>query len=486
MKKDESDSKMTPDSTPEESGKPKLHNARRSVRDPFMQIHAQHQQHRIRVGWIIVGAVVFAAVLLGFMAVWGTRQQDGKKQEAWTRIHQRMEACKEAYNVMNGYEKMQTVMKMIGLSEEALYRLSGTVAQQNKWQENIEIYAKLLDHEDNVPKENQPFICPAGLIDMAYIPPGKFYMGRRGLEPGNETELPRHEVEISKGFWMSRREISFGQWWFIGDRAFRVPKWANQTITWYTYPVCMVSWHHAMEYCALLTAAERQKGRIPKDYEYRLPTEAEWEYACRAGTETYYPWNSDTFLPEGTRCANVWDQLAAKRIDDVMRPKYPPADGGIVAWPVGTGAPNAFGLHDMCGNVQEWCFDWFNPNYRALMKNPDPVQNVPVIVDMKTRTLYHEKVIQDATKSVRGGSFAQSPDACRSAARDFLPPSTLNIGIGFRVVLAPAIRVILGTEAQRVTVDTAPVSDLQKRINATDEQRLPDMRTVPKEESLIP
>lgn len=477
-----------PDDKTSESHEPvKIHNVRQSKVDPFMLIHERQRKHNQRIGLIIVGSVVLATALLVFLVLWRSHTDNLQTQAVWQNINQRLDACRAEIETSQGYDKTRAILKAVNICEEALYLHARQESDKVKWHIEIVKMASLLGAEAGMPKIGNNHICAAGLIDMAYIPPGRFAMGKRGLEPGSDAELPRHDVEITQGFWMGRMEVSFAQWWHVGDRAFRVKDYQNYPLTRYDFPVCMVSWHHASTFCQHLTEQENAKGRLPEGYEYRLPTEAEWEYAARAGTTTYYSWDSDTFLPLGTTHANIWDRVAARKIDEVTRPRYVPGDGAILAWPVGRGAPNAFGLHDMLGNVQEWCFDWFAPNYRSLMGKPDPVQDLPVIVKMKQRGVYNEHLILDAAKVLRGGSWGLQPNKCRSASRDFSPPTTVNPSIGFRVVLAPKRDDRQGEKAIEITVDSAPESGIQERLNA-DEARLPDMRTVEPEEriQLIP
>lgn len=442
----------------------KIHRAPPAKQDPFMKIHEDHQRHRMRSGWIIGGSVAFAALALALMVVWGSQSEAKAEAEYWRGIEQRLAACEQEFGALTGYERTESVMRAVGICQEVLYTRVGLQSEFDRWEKRMEGYIKEVTHEARLPTENQPFVCAGALADMAYIPPGKFLMGKRVLEPGSEAELPRHEVEITRGFWMARTETTFAQWWFIGDRAYRVPAWGGRTVTYYNYPVCSVNWHNATQYCQLVNTREKSAGRLPEGYEYRLPTEAEWEYACRAGTQTYYPWNTDTFLPEGTSCANVWDRKAAWEVDEVRRPNYPPADGAILAWRAGYGRPNAFGLRDMIGNVNEWCYDWYNPNYRSLMNPKDPVQKIPVVVDFSKPGIYNTQSVRDATKVIRGGSWARQVKYCRSSARDYVLPGTEDISIGFRIVLAPIIPIDhLGPASQVVTLDTAPESEAPRR-----------------------
>lgn len=232
---------------------------------------------------------------------------------------------------------------------------------------------------------------------LVWINPGTFLMG----SPTNEAdrfidEGPQTRVTLTYGFWMSQYETTQIEYQaimgtnpsdFIGD--------ANR-------PVETVSWNNATNYCARLTDHERLAGRLPLGYAYRLPTEAEWEYAARAGTTTRFSYGDD--------------------------PGY--TNLGAYAWygtnssnqthPVGQKQPNPWGLFDMYGNVEEWCLDW-----------PDGYPGGSV-----TNTTTGPSLV--GFRLTRGGFYRARGGQCRSASRLSGPEAgdVLNI-FGFRVVLAP-------------------------------------------------
>jgi formylglycine-generating enzyme required for sulfatase activity len=281
-----------------------------------------------------------------------------------------------------------------------------------------------------------PFPRTVNRMGLAFrrLPAGEF---TRGTDDGARVgefaacEQPRHLVRLTKPFWMSECEVTRGQFQrFVVETGYRteaersgegvngldvktgaVVRRAEQT--WLSpgfaqtdqHPVVAVSDDDAQQFCRWLS---QQDGRT-----YRLPTEAEWEYACRAGTDTAFA-SGETFSPQ---LGNVGDAA--------LRAVF--AQGSdLAAWsdqypftaPVGSFQPNRFGLFDMHGNVGEWCQDWFAP-YGAASPQVDPRgPNEPT-----------------AWRVVRGGSWYNSPEHCRSAGRhDGLPtaPSTTN---GFRVVM---------------------------------------------------
>ena len=173
------------------------------------------------------------------------------------------------------------------------------------------------------------------------------------------------------------------------------------------HPVVNVSWNDAAAFCVWLSKKEGKK--------YRLPTEAEWEYACRAGTTTRYSFGND---PEGlVKYANSWDAGVIE--------KWPAAsnrlkgnDGYIFTAPVGSFLPNPFGLYDMHGNVNQWCADWFGKDYYSVSGVDDP-----------------QGPATGTQHVLRGGSFVYHAAACRCAARGHLDTADITCELGFRIVL---------------------------------------------------
>jgi formylglycine-generating enzyme required for sulfatase activity len=246
---------------------------------------------------------------------------------------------------------------------------------------------------NKAPKQNR--IIPDLGIKCIYVEAGAFRMG--SAESGPNDEKPVHQVKISRGYWMGIYEITQAQWRALMGT--EPSKFKGDEL-----PVEMVSWHEAAEFCRKLTDRERKEGRLPDGYVYRLPTEAEWEYAARGGTKSQgfeYPGSND---PEDV----AWH--------------YPGSSDET--HPVGTKRPNELGLYDMSGNVWEWCLDWYAPDYYAKAPETDPINN------------NHG----DKTYRVcRGGSWGLYPTHCRSANRGGGTPAGKFYSYGFRVVLAPSI-----------------------------------------------
>jgi formylglycine-generating enzyme required for sulfatase activity len=231
-------------------------------------------------------------------------------------------------------------------------------------------------------------------LDLIWLAPGTFTMGSPVSEvgPGNErsNERPTHRVTISKGFWLGKTPVTQGQYQAVmGDNP------SNFANVGPDAPVETVSWNDAMEFCRKLTEQERGAGRLPEGYAYMLPSEAQWEYACRAGTT-------------GARYGNL---------DDIA---WYNANSGMTTHPVAQKQPNAWGLYDMLGNVEQWCSDWYSFPY--------PGENVtdPVGAD------------SGSNRVIRGSDWLGPAVTCRAAIRFWYAPGYRYSCLGFRVALAPA------------------------------------------------
>jgi formylglycine-generating enzyme required for sulfatase activity len=238
----------------------------------------------------------------------------------------------------------------------------------------------------NVPPAN-PY--PTRLV---WIPPGTFTMGSPSNEKVHRSDEIQHTVTLTRGFFMSKYLVTQAD-----PSSFSVN---------FGQPV-RVSWFDATNYCSVLTQQEANAGRLPPDFRYRLPTEAEWEYACRAGTTTRFFFGDD---PSYTVIGfYVWYNRNTR-------------DFGGYPETVGTKAPNPWGLFDMAGNADwQWCSDWYGSYTAGAVTDP-----TGALLGTITST---------TPKVLRGGSRASSAIECRSAVRGANPPSYW--GRGFRVVLGP-------------------------------------------------
>jgi formylglycine-generating enzyme required for sulfatase activity len=213
------------------------------------------------------------------------------------------------------------------------------------------------------------------------------------------TAAPVHSVTITRPFWCGKYEVTQAEYQAvmgINPSLFQGASYPNAP----QRPVERVSWSNAMAYCATRTAMEAAAGRIPAGYQYRLPTEAEWEYVCRAGTTT--EWNTGASLVCGQANFSVC--------------------GPVQTTVVGSYAANPWGLFDTHGNVWEWCLDSW-----------DGSANYP------SSAVFDPYVSSGPNRVLRGGGWSVTADVCRSAFRFSSIPGAINLLIGFRVVLAPAL-----------------------------------------------
>ena len=251
---------------------------------------------------------------------------------------------------------------------------------------------------DPIEKGNDYTISLPGKVKlkMVWIKPGTFTMGSPKDELGRESDEVQHEVTLTQGYWLGKYEVTQEQYKAILGRP--IENGDN-------YPVDHISWDDAIEFCEKLTARESETGRLPKGYEYTLPTEAQWEYACRAGTTTAL--NSGNNLSDKIKCPEMgevgWYENNAYDND-----KHP----------VGQKKPNAWGLYDMHGNVWEWCSDRYGDYPASSVTDPEGPDN-------------------GSSRVLRGGSWYSSADRCRSAYRFNYYPSYSYDFSGFRVALSP-------------------------------------------------
>ncbi|HQP50383.1 MAG TPA: formylglycine-generating enzyme family protein [Spirochaetota bacterium] len=264
-----------------------------------------------------------------------------------------------------------------------------------------------------------------GGIELVYIPGGSFMMGSPDGEGGSD-EHPRHKVTVSP-FWMGKYEVTQALYqtvmgrnpsWFCktGAGSNRVQKDTSR------YPVEQVSWYDAVEFCntlsrhagrrpAYIIDKTRQDSNNTSSYDrfrwtvrvvsgsngFRLPYEAEWEYACRAETTMRYYWGESV---DGNCC---WYGNKS----------------GTMTHPVGGKRPNAFGLYDMSGNVEEWCMDWYDENYYRISPEVNP-----------------QGPASGGGRVLRSGSWNSFDSNIRSAHRDYGIPINKYSFLGFRVILS--------------------------------------------------
>ena len=243
------------------------------------------------------------------------------------------------------------------------------------------------------------------LLKLVPIANGTFSMGSPGDEYGRfKDEGPQHEVTISR-FWMGKYPVTQAQWKIVAGwpKVNRDLKQAPSKFKGEERPVEQISWFEAEEFCNCLSTRTNRH--------FRLPSEAEWEYACRAGTTTPYSYGHGSTEQVANHSNSLIGELAKAFVPGLQRTtsvrKY---------------KANAFGLHDMYGNVREWCADWWHKNYDGA-----PPGGTPWI-----------KEGEENTRVSRGGSWGDAPGSCRSAYRFRGRPGDRYYYFGFRVACSSA------------------------------------------------
>ena len=224
-------------------------------------------------------------------------------------------------------------------------------------------------------------------LELLWVEPGTFLMGSAPGEPErNKAEGPPVRVTLSRGFWLGKTEVTQAQY-----EAIMGVNPSTFVAAGKDAPVERVSWIDAMAFCRKLTERERAAGRLPEGFAFTLPTEAQWEYACRAGTTGAYSGEPD---------AMAWHE----------------ANSGGTTHPVAQKRANAWGFHDMSGNVLEWCLDWYGPYEREPQADPTGPE----------RGHY---------RMARGGSWRVPAHVGRSAARSGGSAARQDYTMGFRFAL---------------------------------------------------
>lgn len=284
----------------------------------------------------------------------------------------------------------------------------------------------LLASDSAAPKLGANFDVSSLGLDMVWIEPGTFVMGSSRIESGHAYDEQQHSVTLTQGFWIAAHEVTVGQWktfasdsehtteaeragglygfkdglWrFVDGAHWRKPGFEQTD----QHPVVGVNWHDAKAFCQWLTLREQNEHRLPTGFEYTLPTEAQWEYTCRAGASGRYIGDSLDIKAE------VWYKYGA--------------GGGIPntpknTHPVGQKRVNAWGLYDVHGNVWEWCEDWYAEGSSKDATDPTG----PPTGELRI---------------CRGGAWSSGGRGIRSAMRGRDHPNDRATNLGFRVSLRP-------------------------------------------------
>ena len=298
--------------------------------------------------------------------------------------------------------------------------------------------------------KSKEWTVPTLEMKMNRIPAGTFKMGSPASEKLRLDNETQHEVRISKPFYMGVYEVTQAQFYKLmlpadfdhaGWTFYRGPFWKGTAVHYRRmpdggfndfkgaelqpeHPMECVAWGRALDFCKKLSEIESKAGRLPAGYEYRLPTEAEWEYACRAGTDTPFNIAEANFdeiqkIYKARKKDHFYDDgLLSFAYMMTVHPRL-----SLTAKVGGNRKPNAWGLYDMHGNVYEWCLDTMKP-YSADAKTDPVVLEGP------------------GDKVIRGGGIGAPPRLLRSAARFAVPKDVDYYGmLGLRVVLGSKVAV---------------------------------------------
>jgi formylglycine-generating enzyme required for sulfatase activity len=242
-------------------------------------------------------------------------------------------------------------------------------------------------------------VASASNLEMLWVESGTFTMGSPTTETGRSADREdEHNVTLTKGFYLGKYEVTQAQYEAVMTGNSNQLSATPSQYTGNDRPVEKVSWNNVQVFLTRLNAAEQAAGRLPSGWSYVLPTESEWEYACRAGTTTVYSWGSSI----ATSNAN-YDQSGIGQTRDV-----------------GQYAANPWGFYDMHGNVREWTADWYQAAY------PSGTVTDPTGPASGSRRV------------LRGGSWFDTADIARSANRYRNGPANSDLNLGFRLSLRPA------------------------------------------------
>jgi formylglycine-generating enzyme required for sulfatase activity len=362
---------------------------------------AKARKRRLAWGW---AAAVTAVVLA---VGWGLHVRTERAAEARRQAQESRRLAEVAAQAQQQYQAQQAeatrLKEELRRSQEAAARQQAEIAKQKEEQrlaqqaaarQQAETASRAQEATTAVrssattaaPEDPLSLDLGGGVkMELVWIPPGSFDMGSPDTEAGRYSdEGPVHRVTLTKGYWMGKYEVTQEQWQQVMGNNPSTFKGAD-------LPVEQVSWNDCQAFL------EKVNGRLQGGLRARLPTEAEWEYACRAGTRT---------------------RFSAGDEDSVL---------GAVGWyggnsgnqthPVGQKRANAWGLHDMHANVWEWCQDWFGNYGSGAATDPTGVSS-------------------GSARVLRGGSWSSVARYCRSAFRSRYDPSNTGSGIGFRVVVS--------------------------------------------------
>ena len=354
-------------------------------------------------------------------------EAEAKATEAWQRLQteyeDELEKTQQRLAVLQKQKGDNDRLVLSKEQQDEILRFRKVQGEIRKKQKDI--VAKL--HKDEAERRQDPKIgdtktiaLPGGAtMEMVWCPPGSFMMGSPESEEGRFDGETQHSVTLTQGFWMGKYEVTQRQWESVmGENPsyFKSPD----------RPVESVSWND----CQLFIRKINDVGRVMVS----LPTEAQWEYACRAGSTTSLP-NGKILHVQGFNNGPALDEIAwyggnssvgfelSQGIDVSERKEMQYSGSKAGTHPVGRKKANDWGLYDMIGNVSEWCSDWYDKDYYAQSPSSDP--QGPASCRFRVR---------------RGGCWIVGARGCRSAARNIQLPDARAYFVGLRLVCSAGQR----------------------------------------------
>ncbi|MEM1369007.1 MAG: SAV_2336 N-terminal domain-related protein [Cyanobacteria bacterium P01_H01_bin.15] len=366
-------------------------------------------------------AALPAEIFIELNRVWGEATNGylsgGLIRDLWTSLGQRaglLAVRQTLFNFLREYDEKLGVLFLerplsVLVSEPFVrkieqHRISGQLIQYEFETVTVNNLGEEITRQEHHAQYYPEFLAEDSWLEMVSIPPGKFQMGSPEDEPASkDTERPQHEVVLTEGFFISKYPITQAQWKAVAELPIveREIESKPSSFKGGNRPVEGVTWYDAVEFCQRLSQLTGRR--------YRLPSEAQWEYACRAGTSTpfYFGETLTEQLARYDSASTYGSETPGQSVQETIE--------------VGSYPPNAFGLCDMHGNVYEWCADHWHDSYEGA-----PTENTVWTTD------YSEQ-----SRVLRGGSWVNLPGYCRSARRDYVPPGGRLNPFGFRVMSEP-------------------------------------------------
>jgi len=276
-----------------------------------------------------------------------------------------------------------------------------------------------------------------GALAFRWCPPGQFRMGSPATEPGRESNEDPVDVTLTSGFWMLETEVTQALWVAVMGKE-RQSNWEEQHGLGDNYPAYRIPWDEVQQFCVRLTASLREQGKLPRGWRLELPTEAQWEYACRAGGTGRFCFGDDE--------------------RDLQRFAWYVDNAEGTNHPVATREPNRWGLHDLHGSVWEWTQSHYD---KPLAGGIDPRGGAG-----------------GASRVRRGGSWIASSASCRSATRNGFTPRWSDY-LGFRPCLVAAPEVTAPVSTTSASTTPAPAPPASPPPAATEPAALPPHATTP-------